>query len=433
MPKLYNLARMTTATTGTGTITLGVAVSGYLSFANAGVVNSDIVFYGIKDASNSEVGWGTYTSSGTTLTRNVAKSTNSNSLISLSGSAEVYITALASDGGDLIPGFTNPMRGFDLPLNLQINASVASNILTVAIKGNNGSDPSNSNPILIPFRDSTAANGGPIWRTITGALSINTNATGATLGVPSSPANQPFRLWLAAADNAGSMVLALWQSVSWSSGVPVAWQSWTEAVPANTTGISGSATLAGTWYTPNGVALTGKSIRILGYLEWGSGLATPGSYASGPTAIQLFGPGIEKPGDAVQSKTGFTSTGASTTGATYLATNLGLSFAPSASPNLALVALSGSMAVSAAASTQRGYIKVFRSGTACAGSPELSFLNTGSNYGAVPASAYFFDAPGSVSSQTYDVRIKADSGETVFFPDNTGFALAQMTIQEIMV
>ena len=97
MAKLYSLARMTTATTGTGTITLGNAVSGYLSFANAGIQNGDIVSYGIRDGTDSEVGRGTYTASGTTLTRNVIKSTNSDAAINLSGSAEVYITAIAED------------------------------------------------------------------------------------------------------------------------------------------------------------------------------------------------------------------------------------------------------------------------------------------------------------------------------------------------
>jgi hypothetical protein len=92
MAKLYNLARMTTATTGTGTITLGSAVSGYLSFASAGVQDGDTVTYAIKDGSSSEIGEGVYTASGTTLTRSVIKSTNSNSAINLSGSAEVFIT-----------------------------------------------------------------------------------------------------------------------------------------------------------------------------------------------------------------------------------------------------------------------------------------------------------------------------------------------------
>jgi len=92
MAKLYNLARMTTATTGTGTITLGSAVSGYLSFAAAGVQNGDTVTYAIKDGSNSEIGEGVYTASGTTLTRSVIKSTNSDTAINLSGSAEVFVT-----------------------------------------------------------------------------------------------------------------------------------------------------------------------------------------------------------------------------------------------------------------------------------------------------------------------------------------------------
>lgn len=97
MAKLFNLARMTTSTTGTGTITLGSAVAGFLSFSGAGVADGDVITYAIKDGSNSEIGRGTYTSSGTTLTRTVLKSTNSNAAISLSGTAEVFITAAAED------------------------------------------------------------------------------------------------------------------------------------------------------------------------------------------------------------------------------------------------------------------------------------------------------------------------------------------------
>ena len=100
MAKLFNLARMTTATVGTGTLTLGSAVSGYLTFAQAGVANADVVDYAIKDGSNSEHGTGTYTSSGTTLTRTVTKSTNSNAAISLSGTAEVFISPRAETLND---------------------------------------------------------------------------------------------------------------------------------------------------------------------------------------------------------------------------------------------------------------------------------------------------------------------------------------------
>ena len=95
MSKLFNLAKMTTATSGTGTITLGSAVSGFLSFADAGVSDGDIVSYGISDGANSEVGYGTYTASGTTLARTtILKSTNSDAAINLSGTAVVFITVL---------------------------------------------------------------------------------------------------------------------------------------------------------------------------------------------------------------------------------------------------------------------------------------------------------------------------------------------------
>lgn len=97
MAKQYNLARMTTATTGTDTITLGSAVAGFLSFSSAGVSNGETITYSIKDGSNSEIGRGVYTASGTTLTRTVLRSTNSNNAISLSGTAEVAITVAAED------------------------------------------------------------------------------------------------------------------------------------------------------------------------------------------------------------------------------------------------------------------------------------------------------------------------------------------------
>lgn len=97
MAKLYNLASMSTATTGTGTVTLGSAVLGAITFADAGVQNGDQVSYAIIDGNSAEVGRGVYSSTGPTLTRSVLKSTNSNALLNLSGSAKVFITALAED------------------------------------------------------------------------------------------------------------------------------------------------------------------------------------------------------------------------------------------------------------------------------------------------------------------------------------------------
>jgi hypothetical protein len=97
MIKLFNRAKMTTLTTGTGTITLVNAVTGYQSFSAAGVADGDVVRYVIEDGNNWEIGTGTYTSSGTTLSRTVSESSNSNSLISLSGNAVVFVSATAED------------------------------------------------------------------------------------------------------------------------------------------------------------------------------------------------------------------------------------------------------------------------------------------------------------------------------------------------
>ncbi len=98
MVKLVNRAKMTTATTGTGTITLGSAVDGFQTFAAAGVSNGETVRYCIEDGTtNFELGSGVFTASGTTLSRIVSESSNSNNAINLSGSAIVFITAIAAD------------------------------------------------------------------------------------------------------------------------------------------------------------------------------------------------------------------------------------------------------------------------------------------------------------------------------------------------
>lgn len=94
---LYNLVRVYTSTTGEDNITLGAAVDGFLTFAEAGIPTGTTVSYGIRDGNDSEVGTGVYTSATSNLTRSVLSSTNGGNKILLSGTAEVFITILAED------------------------------------------------------------------------------------------------------------------------------------------------------------------------------------------------------------------------------------------------------------------------------------------------------------------------------------------------
>ena len=85
--------KSSTTTTGTGTITLGAAAIGFQAFSVIGDGNT--TYYTIVDTVNGtwEVGIGTYTSSGTTLSRDtVLESSNSGSLVSFAaGSKDVFV------------------------------------------------------------------------------------------------------------------------------------------------------------------------------------------------------------------------------------------------------------------------------------------------------------------------------------------------------
>jgi hypothetical protein len=86
--------KVTTATTGTGTLTLGSAAVGFQDFSVIGDGNT--TYYTIVDsgAGTWEVGIGTYTASGTTLARTVVlESSNSGNLVNFgAGDKDVFVT-----------------------------------------------------------------------------------------------------------------------------------------------------------------------------------------------------------------------------------------------------------------------------------------------------------------------------------------------------
>jgi len=91
---LADRVQETTTTTGTGSVTLDGAVTGFQSFAVVG--NGNTTFYTIADqgGANWEVGIGTYSTTGPTLARTtVLSSSNGGSLVTFTaGTKTVFVT-----------------------------------------------------------------------------------------------------------------------------------------------------------------------------------------------------------------------------------------------------------------------------------------------------------------------------------------------------
>ena len=81
MPSYADRVKHTLTTEGTGTYTLGSAISGFQTFANAGFSDGDEVFYCITMGTSWEVGRGVLGSTQTTLTRDVILASSTGSAI----------------------------------------------------------------------------------------------------------------------------------------------------------------------------------------------------------------------------------------------------------------------------------------------------------------------------------------------------------------
>ena len=94
---LNDRVKETTTTTGTGTVTLGGAVSGFDTFA-AGIGNSNTTYYCIQLGAEFEVGLGTLAGDSSTLARTtVISSSNSDNAVNFSaGAKNVFCTLPAS-------------------------------------------------------------------------------------------------------------------------------------------------------------------------------------------------------------------------------------------------------------------------------------------------------------------------------------------------
>lgn len=117
MPKIEDRVLETTTTTGTGALTLAGAVAGFRTFTSR-FADQDSVFYVVEavDANGTptgdwEVGRGTFTASGTTISRDVVDaSSNADALVSFTaGTKRVFNAAPALDA----------KRNYNRPIDFQ--------------------------------------------------------------------------------------------------------------------------------------------------------------------------------------------------------------------------------------------------------------------------------------------------------------------------
>lgn len=335
------------------------------------------------------------------------------------------LTSITLQGG--VNGSPNPITGsgtitadanysgFALS-NCTLSASVGSNTLTVALKTNAGADPTAAQPCNINYRNPTASAGSTSAVSQTSALSINTFAAGATLGSSNST---PFRFWVVVFNNSGTNVLGLINCSTSTAIFPL-----NEGAVATSVAMTAGATSAGVFYTPNGTTVSAKAYRILGYLEYSGGLTTAGTYVSLPTMLQVFGPGIKKPGETVQLVTTSSTSASTVTSTSFVAIGPTLTITPTSAANLVQVDTQGTLSNGSSGITIG--LQIVR-GSTLLGNP-IAPVNSTVGF-AYPVYMSVLDSPGSASLLTYGTQGKTTSGTLSYPPASSGVSL---TLRELM-
>ncbi len=295
---------------------------------------------------------------------------------------------------------------------------VAANALTCALKDGNGNDPTPTSPVIVPIQFP----GGPGLKqtgenVITSAASV-TAPSGATLGTGSG---QTSRIWIGVLYDGTTSTLGFYNSLN-LSGPSIA--SWDETVLTNGTAIGGGATSAQTWYSSS--AISEGTLRIIGYVE--STQTTAGIWASAPSKVVLFGPGVKRPGETVQTMSTAIATASTTTSATFVALSTDqISITPRSAANLIKAGAVGNLSNTGIETMEVAMSRGTTANTNLFGGHGQFTAGANGFFGFVQP--WGFDCPNTTGSQTYAVQALT-AGGTLKFGDN---GRAMMFAEEIQI
>lgn len=298
-----------------------------------------------------------------------------------------------------------------------ITASVSGNALTFAVKTNAGNDPSTTEPVYALFRSATAGTAGMALLPITAATSL-TISSGSTIGTTSGVAS---RTWCVGFNDASTFRLG---AINCSTSTAIYPLSDDILASSTAEGGAGAADSAGVIYT--GTAVTTKPMRVLGYIE--STQATAGTWATTPSKIQAWTPGMRLPGDTVQVV--ISQSGSMSTGTTLFPLDntipqnnegdevLSVSMTPTSAINHLLVEHAG---VYASNANTNYVVALFRDSTANALAASIEQPGATANSPAVSVINHSLLA-GSTSSTTLKIRAGATDAGTLTFNGINGAA-----------
>jgi hypothetical protein len=310
-------------------------------------------------------------------------------------------------------------------VNGTLSVTASASALTIAIKTLAGNDPSATDPIYVIFRNAAGTTGDYVVITLMVATSF-TISSGSTMGVTSSKA---FRLWIVGLNDGGTFRLGAINCVPTlavsGSSMPYPLVEGLENSTAE--GGAGAADSAGVIYTGTAVSL--KPMRILGYAEWSSSGLTAGTWTTtNLLRVQLFGPGIKKPGEIVQRLYKEHSTQAQATSTTRVQ-SVAIDVTPKSAANLFRVVTSGAAyedtgsTVSTLVVLRRGTTEFGPIGQAFAGGQVISAI-----------AIFGWDAPNTTSSTTYNAAVyKSGSTGKGYYPYGSGSSpTVNLEVEEVM-